>query len=123
MVKSAHTTPRPAESKAGQTPSAALQPTADGATPQDALISRHAEALLGDPRLGSRTAGQRARLLQRLQNGAGNAYVSRLVQRAIGADAPPAPASAPRLEPRQDPKFVAVEQKIGQTGAPPKQHP
>src|SRR5437763_8365000 len=102
MAKSAHTTTRFAESQARQTSSAALQPTFDGLTPEDALISRHAAALLGDPRLGSRMGGQGARLLQRLQRGAGNGYVSRLVQRAIVADAPPASASAPRLEPRQD---------------------
>ena len=38
---------------------------------------------MGDLRLGSPTGAQRLRLVQRLQRGYGNAYVARLVQRAV----------------------------------------
>src|SRR6266851_5007538 len=86
--------------------------------PEHGVVARHA-ALVGDPRLGSATGAQRMRLVQRLQRGYGNAYVARLVQRAV-AEPPNAPAPA---TPEQDPKFVAVEQKIGQTAKQEKQHP
>jgi hypothetical protein len=86
--------------------------------PEQGVVARHA-ALVGDPRLGSPTGAQRMRLVQRLQRGYGNAYVARLVQRAV-AEPPNAPAPA---TPQQDPKFVAVEQKIGQTAKQEKQHP
>jgi len=85
----------------------------------DGLISRSAVALLVDPRLGSATSPQRARLIQGLQERHGNAYVARLVQRAAAlADAPP----AQKLEPEQDAKFVAVEKKIGITAHGEKKH-
>src|SRR5260221_4637741 len=86
--------------------------------PEHGVIARQA-ALVGDPRLGSATGAQRMRLVQRLQRGYGNAYVTRLVQRAV-AEPPNAPAPA---TPRQDPKFVTVEQKIGQVAKREKQHP
>src|ERR1700716_2637187 len=112
----AHKTALPSSPAKG--PLTSEGPELDVGTPEQGLIARHA-ALVGDPRLGSPTGAQRMRLVQRLQRGYGNAYVARLVQRAV-AEPPSAPAPA---TPQQDPKFVAVEQKIGQTAKQEKQHP
>src|SRR5215831_18291495 len=80
--------------------------TVDGVEAPATTVDATLVARLADPRLGSASAAQRARLVQR-----------------AGA-APDAPAAAPveKLDPHQDPKFVAVEQKIGQTTKQEKQH-
>ena len=92
--------------------------TSKGGFDDDALISR-AAALLTDPRLGSTSSLQRVRVVTALQRRHGNAYVARLVQRAAAlADAPP----AQQIEPDEDPKFIAVEQKIRHTAHQEKQH-
>jgi hypothetical protein len=71
--------------------------------------------------IGSRLVAQRARVFEGLQRHQGNAYVARLVQRAIAA--PEAPEAPPqKLEPQQDPKFIAVQHKIGQGARHEKEH-
>jgi hypothetical protein len=106
------------ESRHAAPTTSARPPVASGDELTQAPVERQAERLLSDPRLGSAAAAQRARLVQRLQRGQGNAFVARLVQRAAVAD-PPKPQ---KLEPHQDPKFAAVEQKIGHTAKQEKQH-
>jgi hypothetical protein len=98
---------------------AATTPGVESPESLEPADSRDPGALLADPRLASNgSVERRTRLVQGLQRGAGNAYVARLIQRAV-ADAP----ASPKLEPRQDPKFIAVEQKIGQTAHQEKAHP
>jgi hypothetical protein len=91
-----------------------------GEAPEDGIVEREAVQLLSDPRLRSHNPAQRARLLQRLQGHYGNAEIARLIQRAAVADAP---ASPQKLDPHQDPRFLAVEHKVTQTAAREKQHP
>jgi hypothetical protein len=69
----------------------------------------------------ARNERQRTRMVQRLQHGYGNGYVTRLVQRAIAAESAP-PASV-KLDPGEDPNFVSVQQNIGQNARREKQHP
>src|SRR5712691_1867622 len=114
----AHKTPGPSASAGSHASVSGQGLEVDVGMPEEGVVARHA-TLVGDPRLGSPTGAQRMRLVQRLQRGYGNAYVARLVQRAV-AEPPNAPAPA---TPEQDPKFVAVEQKIGQTAKQEKQHP
>src|SRR5712691_5236212 len=114
----AHKTPGPSASAGSHASVSGQGLEVDVGMPEAGVVARHA-ALLGDPRLGSPTGAQRMRLVQRLQRGYGNAYVARLVQRAV---AEPPNAAAPAT-PQQDPKFMAVEQKIGQTAKQEKQHP
>src|SRR5437868_2493541 len=123
MAESSSTTREHAHKKPDHSPPTGGRVTSDGPEidlghQEEGIVARHA-ALVGDLRLGSPTGAQRMRLVQRLQRGYGNAYVARLVQRAV-AEPPIAPAPA---TPQQDPKFVAVEQKIGQTAKQEKQHP
>ncbi len=113
----AHKTPGPGASAAKLASVNDHGPEVDVGVPEEGVVARHA-ALMGDPRLGSPTGAQRMRFVQRLQRGYGNAYVARLVQRAVAEPPVAAPAT-----PQQDPKFVAVEQKIGQTAKQEKQHP
>src|SRR5437899_1665376 len=114
----AHKAPGPSASAGSHASVSGQGLEVDVGMPEEGMLARHA-ALVGDPRLGSPTGAQRTRLVQRLQRGYGNAYVARLVQRAV-AEPPNAPAPA---TPQQDPKFVAVEQKIGQAAKQEKQHP
>src|SRR6266851_10437793 len=104
----AHKPPGPSASAGSHASVSGQGLEVDAGVPEEGLVARHA-ALVGDPRLGSPTGAQRMRLEQRLQRGYGNAYVARLVQRAVAEPPVAAPAT-----PQQDPKFVAVEQKIGQ---------
>src|SRR5260370_10955673 len=113
----AHNTPGPGASAAKLASVNDHGPEVDVGVAGEGVVARHA-ALVGDPRLGSPTGAQRMRFVQRLQRGYGNAYVARLVQRAVAERPVAAPAT-----PQQDPKFVAVEQKIGQTTKQEKQHP
>ncbi len=121
---------RPAPSRLQQA-TALAEPVA--AAPEDDIVDREAVQLLSDPRLRAQNPAQRARLLQRLQHGFGNAEVARLVQRAAAADAHGvqpiqragvADAAPPqKLDPHQDPRFASVEHKLAQTAGRQKQHP
>src|SRR5260370_4384807 len=113
----AHKTPGPGASAAKLASVNDHGPEVDVGVAGEGVVARHA-ALMGDARVGSTKGAQRMRFVQRLQRGYGNAYVARLVQRAVAEPPVAAPAT-----PQQDPKFVAVEQKIGQTAKQEKQHP
>jgi hypothetical protein len=78
-----------AQARVRPAPSRVQQATAlaePAASPEDDIAAREAVQLLSDPRLRAQNPAQRARLLQRLQHGYGNAEVARLIQRAASAD-------------------------------------
>lgn len=78
----------------------------------------------------ARTRALNPHTVMRLQAGAGNAAVSRLIAPVAGAQrlaeggaCPPAPAAPVPADPHADPKFAAVEGKIGNSATDLKQHP